>query len=166
MIVAAVLMLACIGATHAGDQAGLAPQAAQALAHPGAVVLYSLEPTVDSPPRSRSLHGFDVLGHASLSKAEGNDAIAAFRSAMNNPITVPDNGKAEVVVAACFEPRHAITIQFGRHRFDYLLCFGCGQMEVFRDGRMISDVPAGGSPDALNGLLKAKGLPLSKTSTL
>jgi hypothetical protein len=160
-----LLALACAYSTHADVQAGQAPEAAQALERPEAVEVYSLEPTIRSPHQRRSLHGFDVLGHASLSGTEVN-AIAAFRSAMNNPTTVTVGGKREVVVAACFEPRHAITVRLGRHRFDYLLCYSCGEMEVFRDGKMISSVPAGGSPDALNRLMRANGLPLSKTSTV
>lgn len=146
------------GSAHAADMSVLTPEAAQALAdHPGPVILYSLEPTIRPAPRHRSLDHFTILGKASLDAAQAEEAIAAFRAAMNA-------GDDQVLVAACFEPRHAISIRFNGHQFDYLLCYTCGSLEVFRDGKLVSDILASGSPSALNALLKAKGLRLSTSA--
>lgn len=137
-------------------------EAVQALAHPGRVTIYSLEPMIRPAPAGRALDKFTVLGDAPLVGAEVSEAINAFRDAIAHPITISDGqGHEEVVVAACFEPRHAISVQSGGHTFDYIICYTCGSLEVFRDGKFYSDVLAGGSPALLNAMLNAKNLPLA-----
>jgi hypothetical protein len=145
------------GALPAADVSKLTPEAEQALAHPGPVTLYSLEPTVRPASPDLALYRFDVLGKAELDATQAGQAIASFRAAMKHH-------RGPIIVAMCFEPRHAISILSKGHRFDFLLCYACGDLEVFRDGKMISDVPAFGSPDALNALLVANGLPLSTSA--
>lgn len=158
--IALILALAASPVAALSEDLGtFSPEAAQALQHAKAVTLYSLEPTNRSEPPARSLHHFAVLGKTSLSGDQAGEAIAAFRAAMDAA------AKRDVVmVAACFEPRHAISISAGGHRYDYLLCYACGSLEVFRDGKLISDVLATGSPERLNDLLRAKGVPLSMSA--
>ena len=136
----------------------LSQEATEVLDQAKAVTLYSLEPTIRTERPGRSLDDFGVLGKTLLDPAEASRAIAAFRAAMKAGAS-PDR-----LVAACFDPRHAISIRAGGHRYDYLLCYACGSLEVFRDGKPISGVPARGSPDSLNSLLRSHGLPLSKSS--
>lgn len=163
-IAVAILFAACSHAALAAKEVGLAPEATQALAHPERVTIYSLEPMITNAPPDHRLDGFTVLGDAPLDGAEVSEAIKAFRDAMVHPMTMPDaHGHSVVVIAACFDPRHAISVQSNGHRFDFLLCYACGSLEVFRDGKLISGVAAGGSPASLNSLLKTKGLPLSKS---
>jgi hypothetical protein len=152
-----IAWLAAWPSTLPAADADLSPEAAQALAQPESVVLYSLEPTVRPASPDLALDHFDVLGKTKLNTTDAGQAIEAFRAAMVYP-------GGPIIVAACFEPRHAISIVSKGHRFDYLLCYACRGLEVFRDGKLVSDVLAFGSPDTLDALLRANGLPLSTSA--
>jgi hypothetical protein len=69
-------------ATLAADGSGLTPDALQALADPGLVTLYSLEPTIRPAPPANAFHHIAVLGQAVLDPAEARKAITAFRAAV------------------------------------------------------------------------------------
>ena len=132
---------------------GLPSDAAEALDHPEQLTLYSLEPLPQPGPRGKVLDGYTVLGERILSLRQGKLAIRAFRIAMQY------NGPMD----ACFDPRHAIRINSNAHSFDYLICYSCSALEVFRDGKLIYGAQAGGSSAALDDLLTRNGLPLSKS---
>jgi hypothetical protein len=158
-----VWVAALPGSLVAAEYSPLTPEASSALADPGPVTLYSLEPKIRHVSGAQSLDRVPILGGVALDSLQAGQAVAAFRAAIANSGT-PTVSADEVILFGCFEPRHAISIQSKGHRFDFLLCYACGHLEVFRDGELVSDVPAGGSPNALNTLLKTDGLPLSTSA--
>lgn len=36
-----------------------------------------------------------------------------------------------------FQPRHALTLSDGTHRYDVLVCFACGQYEIYEQGELL-----------------------------
>jgi len=153
----ASLALLVAGSTCTAGE-GLPPALDEALSSVQRVELYSLEPWADrkdSAPRGR-LHGFKVLGHAALDGSAAMKAIAAFRAAV---------ATGNDAVAACFDPRHALRVVAGEHVYDLLLCYACGQLEVFDGDHHLAWISASGSSDDLDRLLGSSLVPLSTTDT-
>jgi hypothetical protein len=146
---ALVMVLACTSVI-AGAQNRLPAEAQAALQDPESVELYALEPWKDSDPR---LQGYHVLGKAELDGGQRALAIAEFEASVAR---WQDGG----AIAACFDPHHALRIAHGGHHYDFLLCYQCQGMRVYRDGVRIGGAFAAGSAAPLNALLVARGLPL------
>lgn len=149
-----ILSILAPGLVVASEPANALPgEATQALHSNGRAVLYSLEPWGRSAEKEIArLHDYEILGQADLSAAQRSIAVRAFDAAIAG---------WDGAIAACFDPRHALRIQFDGRTYDFLLCYSCQQMQVFRDGKPFADVGAAGSPDVLNDLLKSLRLPLS-----
>lgn len=131
--------------------------AAQALASPDSVILYSLEPYTENPEADRNwkgakFHGYNCLGQLPLTGLEEQTAISEFKKA------IP---KDRQPMANCFDPRHALRVVSGGHTYDFLLCFQCAQLEVAEDDKELAVLCASGSADVLNGILKKAGIPVS-----
>jgi hypothetical protein len=116
------------------------------------VELYSLDPARRDDPESGSWLGFGLLGRVRL------DGEAAQRATSELLRAVDDS---DGTVAMCFEPRHALRAQSGGHVYDFLLCYECLSMNVFVDGRFRVGVAVAGNGDALNGLLRERGIALA-----
>jgi hypothetical protein len=136
---------------HAGSNV-LGAEAQQALHSGKHAVLYSLEPWSNPTKKVGRLHGFEILGQSKLSSTQESSAVAAFDAAIAG-----FNG----ATAACFDPRVAIRIQANGHTYDFLLCYSCHQLEVYRDNESLPGIGAAGSPKALNELLASLNVPLS-----
>ena len=115
----------------------LPPDLQQVLDSAHSAVIYSLDPNGD-PQKGRSLHNVSILGHAKLDAVETHQAAQAFNQAVKGW----DN-----MMAACFNPRHALRINSNGHIYDYLLCYECHQIEVFVDDSLKVDIGAAGSPE-------------------
>src|SRR5689334_14084475 len=81
--------------------------AAQALAHPAQVTLYSLEPWANYDSK-KGVRGHKILGQIALDKTETAKAVAAFRDAV---VGVQCSGWFPrecrgPPIALCFNPRH------------------------------------------------------------
>ncbi|WP_460735227.1 hypothetical protein [Lysobacter tyrosinilyticus] len=145
-------MLASSTAVASDRPNALPAEAAQALHSTGHAVIYSLEPWDDPDKKVARLQGYEILGQSDLSDAQRSIAVDAFDSAIAG---------WDGAMAACFDPRHALRIQFKGHAYDVLLCYSCQQVEVFRDGKMLGGAGAAGSPKVLNDLMASLQLPLS-----
>lgn len=145
-------MLASSTAVASDRPNALPAEAAQALHSTGHAVIYSLEPWDDPDKKVARLQGYEILGQSDLSDAQRLIAVDAFDSAIAG---------WDGAMAACFDPRHALRIQFKGHVYDFLLCYSCQQVEVFRDGKMLGGAGAAGSPKVLNDLMTSLQLPLS-----
>jgi len=146
-----LLLAALILSSGANKEPTLPADALAALDQAEHATLYSLEPrdpvTADAPV----LHRWKVLGQTRISGEPLRAARGAYRSAM-----VPgDFG------FACFDPRHAIRIEDGGHVYDFLLCFACYRMSLYKDGKPVASVGVHGSPKLINDVLVAAGLPRS-----
>ena len=136
---------------HAGSNV-LGAEAQQALHSGKHAVLYSLEPWSDPTKKVARLHGFEILGQSKLSSTQESSAVTAFDAAIAG---------FDGAIAACFDPRVAIRIQANGHTYDFLLCYSCHQLEVYRDNESLPGIGAAGSPKALNELLTRLHVPLS-----
>jgi len=154
-----LLFLAVLAITEpsAGSTENKLPaEAEQALRAPGKVVLYSLEPWERPAKGDKTLHYFKVLGRTELDRQQGATAIAEFKSAVAG---------WDGMRAACFDPRHALRVTAKAHTYDFLLCYACHLLSVYRDNKLLATVGAAGSPQALNELLSAARIPISKTDS-
>jgi hypothetical protein len=151
------LLLAVVAMAPAfalADGNKLPDDAASALNQCKHVVLYSLEPWAPPSTNYTRLHGFKILGQATLDERQTATAVAAFESAIS---LIPQMG------ASCFDPRHAVRVEVGGHVYDFLLCYACGYLYVYRDDKNIAVLSASGSPKVLNELLIEAKIPVSKS---
>jgi hypothetical protein len=135
----------------------LPADAAEALRSASEAEIYSLEPydsAVDEEADSSRLHGYLVLGKAALDPVSSRAAVAEFETAVANW-----NG----LVAACFDPRHGLRTKSNGHTFDFLLCYDCNGLAVYRDGTHVTSIGVTGSPRVLDEMMEALGLVLSET---
>lgn len=146
------LVLACTAqCAHAGSNT-LPDEVQQALHSGGHAELYSLEPWEVPDKKTAKFHGYEILGRSGLSPDQEFTAVAAFDAAITG---------FDGAIAACFDPRHAIQIRTNGHTYDFLLCYSCQQLDVYRDGKSLAAVGATGSPNVLNELLTSLHIPLS-----
>jgi hypothetical protein len=115
--------------------------------------LYALEPWEEVQEGEPELHHYKVLGQTRI------DGVALRRAASEFQASVERSGG---FMAICFDPRHALTVTVDHHRFDFLLCYACGAMAVYRDGTALTRIPAAGSSKPMDALLAAVGLPHSQ----
>jgi hypothetical protein len=159
-LVLAIALLATALRAHAEDSAysdynwGLPADVTRVLSSPDKAILYSLEPWEEPAPTESKLHGFKILGQMDLDLGLAKTVATQFREAI---------ARGTGAVTACFDPRHALSVTSGGVRYDLLLCYGCGQLEIFSADRMIADLSAGGTAEKLNAILSANHLPLSRS---
>jgi hypothetical protein len=139
-------------------QAGVAKnelpdEEAQVLNHPGEVTLYSLEPPNALPPQGPTLHGYVILGKIKLSAKEAQIATKALRSAIEGW-----NGYS----VNCFDPRHGLSVFSAGQTFDFVFCYECEGLQVYKDDKPVCSLSISGSPDTLNGLLREHHIRLPK----
>ena len=126
-----------------------------ALRTPTNIVLYSLEPWEEPTAKDETLHGVKILGQTKLDAKQAKTAIAAFEAAISE-------GSSDGPKYRCFDPRHALRVTANGQTYDFLLCYACRGMAVYQDRTVIVRVAVAGTPDALNALLTAAHIPLSK----
>ncbi len=131
----------------------LPPDARRALQTATSATLYSLEPEDRGNKTAPQFHDFPVLGRTTLDPKQTAEATRAFRKALAD---------SRGWIASCFEPRHALRINERGHVYDYVLCYQCMQLDVYRDDTFIAGLTAAGSPEVLNNLLTSLGVPLSR----
>lgn len=142
----------------------------QALHSPVHVILYSIDPAPyqviedlkQKQPASgaplaklQAFHDFHILGGVNLDGPRASAAAGAFQSAF-----APPSRKKEMY--SCFRPRHGLRVESGGHEYDFLLCYECKSIEVFRDGQGIYGDSVIGSPEVLNALLAEAKIPLAR----
>jgi hypothetical protein len=128
------------------------PRAERALSVLKDAELVSLEPWAPDNAPGRRMHGYLVLGSTKLSPRDAQAAASAIRSSV---------ASWDGVVAACFDPRHALRTRSSGHTYEVLICYACASLEVFEDGRPIASTGVSGSPEALNRILLAAHVPIS-----
>lgn len=124
-----------------------------ALATTSDAELISLEPTVSNDAAGERLNNRLVLGSTRLRGDEARLAAAEFGGSVR---------KWNGMVAACFDPRHALRFRDQAHTYLLVICFDCGSMEVYSDGVQLKGTGVTGSPAALDGLLKAHHVKLAR----
>lgn len=157
-IISILLLLVCGCAFNSTRDNKLPAEAAAALHAPEKVVLYSLEPWSQPTANNATLHAFKILGQTTLDTKQGAIAISAFEAA------IPDRVSRNRIQELCFDPRHALRVTANRQTYDFLLCYACGYLYVYRGNQNIAMLNALGSPDVLNAILTEAKVPLSKSN--
>jgi hypothetical protein len=133
----------------------LSSEAANALHAPEKAILYYLNPDSKRDTNDITLHGFKILKQVMLEGKQAVMASAAFELA----ITQGQNR----VSADCFEPRHALRVKANGQTYDFLLCYQCGALYVYRGKSLMETVVVRGSPEVLSSLLVDAKAPMSKS---
>jgi hypothetical protein len=79
------------------------------------------------------LHGWQIAGATSAPLPEA--AEQALKSRLLQLIA-PQQSSGEGVSYCAFAPRHAVTLSDDIRRFDVLVCFACGEYEIYEDGTL------------------------------
>ena len=162
ILVLAIALSAIVPGVHAEDSATPTPsrknelptEVALVLHAPDKGTLYSLEPWDKAAPTDRTLHGFKIIGQMDLDRRRAKSVAAEFRAAI---------ARREGPMALCFDPRHALSVTSGGATYDFLLCYECGQLEVFSGDRLIADLSARGTAKTLNAIFSENNVPLSRS---
>jgi len=134
----------------------LPDEALEVLRSPHSAIFYSLEPWERPKLGDKTLYHYKILGQTVLDPTQEQVVAGAFQMAV---------GEWDGLIANCFDPRHALRISSRGHTYDFLLCYNCHQLYVYKDEKLLANLGAGGSPKFLNGLLSAAHVPLSQTDT-
>jgi hypothetical protein len=124
--------------------------------------LYSLEPLLDPKTGEEDydlngagdrLHGWRILGKMTVSEeATRRELIDELKK-----------GLGKKTGSKCFDPRHAIRRTNDGKPVDLLICFECGYIELYVDGKCVGGLtPIGANPSAFNEVLRKAGVPLAK----
>jgi tetratricopeptide (TPR) repeat protein len=98
-----------------------------------------------------------VLGHLDLNQEQAKIAIRALKDAVAE-------GDANTISGCIIHPRHALRFKSEGNTYDILICYPCGQLELFKSNRGLPfEGKIGGKPDVLNGLLNAAQITLADT---
>lgn len=163
----AAVLLATTAVFGQSRENKLPADAAAALVSGTKFVLYSLSPGLldadpFAPPQSNvgkkalpereRLHLFEILGQTELKNGEDRKAAVAL---LHESIR-----KWDGAVAACFHPRHALRVTHQGVVFDFVICFECRTIQLYRDSEQYRHVNIMGKPDKLDQILKKAGVPL------
>lgn len=84
----------------------------------------------DPPSRKPQFHKWVVASRgAPANVASGRSLVVSMRAIVDHP---------DDFASACFEPRHGVTLNDERRRFDVVMCFKCSQYRVYdADGKLV-----------------------------
>jgi hypothetical protein len=121
--------------------------------------LYSLDPDVQEKPANEpgALHGWKVLGKTTVKEQVARRQLLA---ELDRGLTSPD-----ARAARCFEPRHALRVIHDGASADLVICFACGQVYIYLDGKpqlVTSLIIDRAAQPAFDEALRKAGIPLAK----
>ena len=127
LVLTAVLMVAAAPATAAGRK----DEISQALANTPSITLFSLQPGQQGKRDAGGTctgdcyFGWPILGKTVVSTA----AAESIRRDLVAWVAAPE----PEAVAMCSNPRHGVRVLANGHAYDFVVCFECGQAQVFKD---------------------------------
>ncbi|MCH8825025.1 MAG: hypothetical protein IH984_16130 [Planctomycetes bacterium] len=119
-------------------------------------ILYSIDGRDSrfAPPADiEAFRGIAVLGKTAIDDPKKR---AELMSALYGGIDKNDD-----TIADCFIPRHGIHIVQGEQIIDYLICFECLQVKIYRGDKRSSELTSESPRKVFNQYLKDAGLPLA-----
>jgi hypothetical protein len=125
-----LLMLMVVMPVRAEDRS-LPDQVKDILSKATEVSLVSLEPS-EKANKDNALHGWKVLGQTSLKDAEIRKKLLATLEK-----GIADTGNVGI---KCFDPRHAIRAKHDGKTVDLLICFECGWVYTYVDGKKTAQI--------------------------
>ena len=121
------------------------------------VTLYSIDIPIQDPvflkKYPKTFRQYPLLGQVELQGPEAREAADEFLAVTQSP---------QRLAPACFDPHHALVIEKDGHLYEYLVCYTCGVMEVYRDGKLVGGKSADGHPQVLNALLARHHVDISE----
>jgi hypothetical protein len=121
------------------------------------VTFVSLEPS-EKADKDNALYGWKVLGKTTLTDDDGRKKLL---STLEKSIAEPGNGGAR-----CFIPRHAIQARHEGKAVDLLICFECGWVHVYLDGKQVGRIEMDTAGQELfDEVLRKAEVPLAKERT-
>ena len=158
LLIFIILGLATIGGLPAATPTpnAIPDEALKVLRSHNSATFYSLEPWERPKPEDKTLHGYKILGKTTLDPKNEQVVEGAFEKAVSN---------WDGMIANCFDPRHALSLSSSGHIYDFLLCYNCHQLYIYKDDKVIASMGAAGSPKFLNSILAAAHVPVSQTDT-
>jgi len=130
-----------------GSEEEFSVDTVKALAHPQAVILYSLNP-IKAQDTAQTFHGYVVLDQIRLNEKQTKAAVAAVNAAVPK-----DHALLAGDAPSCFRPRHGLKVAGAGHIYDFVICYECGWLEEYVDGNLTKALTIQGTPKALNELL-------------
>ena len=153
-----LLFTALLVSNGAARRPHLPQEVVEGLASSRSITLYSLQPWGGPDIPQWDFHGHHVLGRMDLSPDQAKAAISALNAALSD-------GDADMMSACLMEPRHALAFKVGGDAYDILICYKCGQLEIFKNEHHLPfEGSIGGNPSFLNRLLKSAAIPLADNS--
>ena len=148
--IAAFTAALTLAAGPAPDEDKLPDAARTALEKADQIDVLSLDPTADETDKD-AFHKYKVLGRATVKDTDARKDIAA----------AVEKGVAEGgPVARCFEPRHGLHVVYNDTTYDFLICYQCSRIRIFRGTPEPETVAtSGASKAALDKALKSADAP-------
>ena len=137
---------------------GMPRAAMRALTDADQYELLSLQPymgTITSPEAPR-FYDHEIIGRTLISdpavRAKLNDALERGVREIEDPNRV----------RACFNPRHGIRVTRAGLVTDFVICFECRQIHVWRGDTLIASIPTSSSPQSVfDEVFQRAGVPLA-----
>jgi hypothetical protein len=108
------------------------------LADPGSSVLYSIDPSsiYSGHPASNlpKMFGYDVLGSTPLTPAQSQELTHELQPDLDAYIAEERAGRE--TASMCFDPRHILEISYYGHIYDFVICFACSEVYVYKDQKI------------------------------
>lgn len=100
----------------------------------------------------KNFHNFEILGQKAVTDAATRrKLVAAFQKGVS---------ESDGTVAACFNPRHGISVKQNGKTYDFVICFQCLSASVYVDGVRGEGLLTTGSPAReFNEVIADLGLP-------
>ncbi|HEY2589135.1 MAG TPA: hypothetical protein VGI81_25555 [Tepidisphaeraceae bacterium] len=116
--------------------------------------LFSLEPWMGVPaPGAGWFCNHAILGRVVITDRAVQDRL--------NTALRAGAWESDGSVGACFNPRHGIRVTHAGVNTDYLICFECRQVQVWRDGKLSHTFLTAPTPQPpFDDVLRAAGVPL------
>jgi hypothetical protein len=136
--------------SFSGRKNALPTEAVRAMRTAQTSVLYSLGNAVDS---EETLDGFKIARQKPLDSAQSATAVEAIDASISGW-----NGAG----AMCFDPHHALRVTANGHTYDFVICYSCHHLRVYRDGTPLAQVEVSRSSNILDKMLDAAGVSASQ----
>jgi hypothetical protein len=151
-----ILTLLALATVVSARPSRLPADVVQAMNNPSAITLYSVHP--DSRAAhwfSHKLHGYRVLGKTSIADTKERRQVS---STIKRAIRDHAGGDAKCI----FSPRHAVRFSRGEQTYDFVICYECRQLVVYRDEQSVFSQSIAGSSDVLDDILRRARVRIAK----
>lgn len=154
-VVSAAIFAMIAGCGVAPPPPKLPEEVLKALDSPSSITLYSIQPWGGPDLPEWNFHGHHQNGHVDLKPKQAKQAIAALNDALSK-------GVVGLESLCLINPRHALRVISGGNTYDILICYECGQLELYKNDQPLPfSGSIGSKPDALNRLLQQSAVPLA-----